>query len=153
MTSGGGAGGAGSSIEWKRQRTAVTVIAGPPMATVVRSGGGDEADASVSTREVDGEWDVACESKRGDRWCSIASRSAKSAARRCSGGRRRTARPRSEDAVYTAVADCGAKSIEANWPGKRTVTRAGTCGRYLVDAVCAARAHSRSRAKRGSAAT
>ena len=118
---------------------AVTVIAGPPMATVVMSGGGDVADASVST--VDGEWDLACESKRGNhlvfdresireignttlfRWAAA------------------DGAPESEDAVYTAVADCSAKSIEARWPGKRTVTRAGPCGRHLVDAVCAARAH------------
>ena len=44
--------------------------------------------------------------------------------------------PQADGPVYTAVADCGAKSIEASWPGKRTVTRAGTCGRHLVDAVC-----------------
>ena len=118
--------------------TAVTVIAGPPMVTGVMSGG-DEADTSVST--VDGEWDLACESKRGNhlvfdrdsireignttlfRWAAA------------------DGAPESEDAVYTAVADCSAKSIEARWPAKRTVTRAGTCGRHLVNAVCAARAH------------
>ena len=121
--------------------TAVTVIAGPPVGTVSMSGG-DEADASVSTQaQVDGAWDLACESKRGNhmvfdrdsireignetlfRWAAAESA------------------PESEDAVYTAVADCHAKSIEAHWPGKRTATRVGTCGRHLVDAVCAARAH------------
>jgi hypothetical protein len=115
----------------------VTVIAGP-----VSMSGGDEADASMSTQsQVDGSWDLACESKRGNhmvfdrdsireigsttlfRWAAAESA------------------PESEAAVYTAVADCRAKSIEAHWPGKRTVTRAGTCGRHLVDAVCAARAH------------
>ena len=119
--------------------TAVTVIAGPPTVTVAMSGGGNGGDASVST--VDGEWDLACESKRGNhlvfdresireignttlfRWAAA------------------DGAPESEDAVYTAVADCSAKSIEARWPGKRTVTRVGTCGRHLVDAVCAARAH------------
>jgi hypothetical protein len=120
---------------------AVTVIAGPPVGTVSMSGG-DEADASVSTQaQVDGAWDLACESKRGNhmvfdrdsireignetlfRWAAADSA------------------PESEDAVYTAVADCHAKSIEAHWPGKRTATRVGTCGRHLVDAVCAARAH------------
>jgi len=119
---------------------AVTVIAGPPVATAtVAMSGGEAGDASVST--VDGEWDLACESKRGNhlvfdresireignttlfRWAAA------------------DGAPESDDAVYTAVADCGAKSIEARWPGKRTVTRAGTCGRHLVDAVCAARAH------------
>ena len=120
---------------------AVTVIAGPPVGTVSMSGG-DEADASVSTQsQLDGSWDLACESKRGNhmvfdrdsireignetlfRWAAAESA------------------PESEDAVYTAVADCHAKSIEAHWPGKRTATRVGTCGRHLIDAVCAARAH------------
>lgn len=120
---------------------AVTVIAGPPLGTVSMSGG-DEADASASTQsQLEGSWDLACESKRGNhmvfdrdsireignetlfRWAAAESA------------------PESEDAVYTAVADCHAKSIEAHWPGKRTATRAGTCGRHLIDAVCAARAH------------
>jgi hypothetical protein len=114
---------------------AVTVIAGPPVMS-----GGDDAEASASVgSSVDGAWDLACESKRGNhlvfdrdsireigsttlfRWAATESA------------------PESEDAVYTAVADCRAKSIEAHWPGKRTATRAGTCGRHLVDAVCAAR--------------
>jgi hypothetical protein len=117
--------------------TAVTVIAGPPVGTVSMSGG--DADAEVSA--VEGEWNLACESKRGShlvfdresireignttlfRWAAA------------------DGAPESEDAVYTAVADCRAKSIEAHWPGKRTATRAGTCGRHLVDAVCAAHAH------------
>src|ERR1051325_1031368 len=39
----------------------VTVIAGPV------SMGGDQADASMSTQSgVDGSWDLACESKRGN---------------------------------------------------------------------------------------
>jgi hypothetical protein len=127
-----------SSVASSGNETAVTVIAGPPIGTVSMSGGGD-ADAEVST--VEGEWNLACESKRGNhlvfdresireignttlfRWAA-----AKGA-------------PESEDAVYTAVADCRAKSIEAHWPGKRTVTRAGTCGRHLVEAVCSVRAH------------
>src|SRR5262245_57414623 len=45
---------------------AVTVIAGPPVGTVSMSGG-DEADASVPTQSpVEGSWDLACESKRGN---------------------------------------------------------------------------------------
>ena len=127
--------------ESSRGGAAVTVIAGPPVGTVSMSGG-DEVDASGSTQsQVDGAWDLACESKRGNhmvfdrdsireignetlfRWAAADSA------------------PESEDAVYTAVADCHAKSIEAHWPGKRTATRAGTCGRHLIDAVCAARAH------------
>ena len=118
---------------------AVTVIAGPP---VVSMGGGDEADASMSTSsQVEGSWDLACESKRGNHMVfdrdSIREIGGTTLFRWAAAG----SAPQSEDAVYTAVADCHAKSIEAHWPGKRTVTRAGTCGRHLVDAVCAARTH------------
>jgi hypothetical protein len=147
--------------------TAVTVIAGPPVGTVGRVGerglclresiaggsepcqgsevamsGGGEADASMSTQSpVDGAWDVACESKRGHRMVfdrdSIREIGSTTLFRWAAAARA----PESEDAVYTAVADCRAKSIEAHWPGKRTATRAGTCGRHLVEAVCAAREH------------
>jgi hypothetical protein len=120
---------------------AVTVIAGPPMGTV-SMGGGDEADASVSTQsQIDGSWDLACESKRGNHMVfdrdSIREIGDATLFRWAAAG----SAPESEDAVYTAVADCHAKSIEAHWPGKRTATRAGTCGRHLVEAVCAARVH------------
>ena len=121
--------------------TAVTVIAGPPVGTVSMSGG-DEAEASMSTQSpVEGVWDVACESKRGHRMVfdrdSIREIGSTTLFRWAAAD----GAPESEDAVYTAVADCSAKSIEAHWPGKRTATRAGTCGRHLVEAVCAARAH------------
>jgi len=116
-------------------KTVVTVIAGPPIGTV--------SNASVSTTQsqVEGEWDLACESKRGHHMVfdreSISEIGNATLFRWAAAERA----PESEDAVYTAVADCGAKSIEANWPGKRTATRAGTCGRHLVEAVCAARTH------------
>ena len=118
---------------------AVTVIAGPP---VVSMSGGDEADASMSTSsQVEGSWDLACESKRGNHMVfdrdSIREIGNETLFRWAAAG----SAPESEDAVYTAVADCRAKSIEAHWPGKRTATRAGTCGRHLVEAVCAARTH------------
>jgi len=120
---------------------AVTVIAGPPVGTVSMSGG-DQADASMSTQsQVEGSWDLACESKRGNHMVfdrdSIREIGSETLFRWAAAG----SAPESEDAVYTAVADCHAKSIEAHWPGKRTATRAGTCGRHLVDAVCAARTH------------
>src|SRR6266496_2534804 len=120
---------------------AVTVIAGPPVGTVSMSGG-DEADASASTQsQLEGSWDLACESKRGNHMVfdrdSIREIGNETLFRWAAAG----SAPESEDAVYTAVADCHAKSIEAHWPGKRTATRAGTCGRHLVEAVCAARAH------------
>jgi hypothetical protein len=50
--------------------------------------------------------------------------------------------PRTEGHVYTAVVDCRQKTIEAAWPGKRSDTRVGTCGRRLVDAVCDLAQHS-----------
>ena len=127
----------------------VTVIAGPPVGTVSMGGGGDDANASMSTTQatqspqssLEGEWDLACESKRGNHLVfdrgSIREIGNATLFRWAAADRA----PESEDAVYTAVADCSAKSIEAHWPGKRTPTRAGTCGRHLVDAVCAARAH------------
>jgi hypothetical protein len=129
----------------------VTVIAGPPVGTVSMGGAGagagagggrEDADASMSTQsQVEGEWDLACESKRGNHLVfdreSIREIGSATLFRWAAADRA----PESEDAVYTAVADCSAKSIEAHWPGKRTVTRAGTCGRHLVEAVCAARAH------------
>ena len=121
---------------------AVTVIAGPPVGTVSMSGG-DQADAAMSSQQsqVEGSWDVACESKRGNHMVfdrdSIREIGGTTLFRWAAAG----SAPESEDAVYTAVADCHAKSIEAHWPGKRTVTRAGTCGRILVDTVCAARTH------------
>ena len=142
-----GAGAAASSDDSgsNGSKTVVTVIAGPPIGTVSTGAGGErsEADASMSTTQsqVEGEWDLACESKRGHhlvfdresiREIGNATLFRWAAAERA---------PESEDAVYTAVADCGAKSIEAHWPGKRTATRAGTCGRHLVEAVCAARTH------------
>jgi hypothetical protein len=42
------------------------------------------------------------------------------------------------DQIFTAVVNCREKSIEAAWPGRRRETYAGTCGRGLVEAVCAA---------------
>ena len=115
----------------------MTVIAGPPIGTVSMSGGGEGADAST----VDGAWDLACESKRGNHLVfdreSIREIGSTTLFRWAAAD----GAPESEDAVYTAVADCRAKSIEAHWPGKRTATRAGTCGRHLVEAVCAAREH------------
>jgi len=129
--------GAASSDSGSEGGSAVTVIAGPPIGTVSMSGGGVEgADAST----VDGAWDVACESKRGNHLVfdreSIREIGSTTLFRWAAAD----GTPESEDAVYTAVADCRAKSIEARWPGKRTATRAGTCGRHLVDAVCAVRA-------------
>jgi hypothetical protein len=120
---------------------AVSAVAGPAMALAAAP---DAAPASAE--EVDdsavapGDWDVACEREQGDRlvfdrgsvrelggatlfrWAPVAG-----------------AAPQADGIIYTAVADCREKSVEASWPGKRRETTSGTCGRDLVDAVCSAR--------------
>jgi hypothetical protein len=121
--------------------TAAEVVAGPPVGTAGPSGG---ALMSVATTEDDdsapGAWDVACEREAGDRLVFD-----RDSVREMGGGTLfRWAPtggivPNADDTIYTAVADCRQKSIEASWPGKRSETRAGTCGRHLVDAVCASR--------------
>ena len=136
----GGQGGMERVANESSGEAVVTVTAGPPVGTVSMSGG-DEADASMTQSLVEGSWDLACESKRGNHMVfdrdSIREIGSATLFRWAAAD----SAPESEDAVYTAVADCHAKSIEAHWPGKRTATRAGTCGRHLVEAVCAARAH------------
>jgi hypothetical protein len=119
---------------------AVMVVAGPPIGTQ------GAADAPLTSAEAGeqsiapGDWDVACERGEGNRlmfdrdsvrelggatlfrWAPVAG-----------------AAPQADGVIYTAVADCREKSVEASWPGKRRETRSGTCGRFLVDAVCSAR--------------
>jgi len=137
---GGEQSGVASSESGNDSGSAVTVIAGPPIGTVPMSGGGV---VGAEASSVDGAWDLACESKRGNHLVfdreSIREIGSTTLFRWAAAD----GAPESEDAVYTAVADCRAKSIEARWPGKRTATRAGTCGRHLVDAVCAASAQVR----------
>jgi hypothetical protein len=122
-------------------RGTTEVVAGPPIGTAGPSSG---ALMSVTASEDDGsapgEWDVACEREAGDRLVFD-----RESVREMGGGTLfRWAptggiTPSADDTIYTAVADCHEKSIEASWPGKRSETRAGTCGRHLVDAVCASR--------------
>jgi hypothetical protein len=121
--------------------TAAEVVAGPPVGTTGPSRG---ALMSVTTTEDDdaapGDWDVACEREAGDRLVFD-----RQSVREMGGGTLfRWAPtggivPNVDDTIYTAVADCREKSIEASWPGKRSETRAGTCGRHLVEAVCGSR--------------
>ena len=117
----------------------VTVIAGPPVMSMSRGDDAAVSQSAESQSSIDGAWDLACESKRGNHLVfdrdSIREIGSTTLFRWAAAD----GAPESEAAVYTAVADCRAKSIEAHWPGKRTATRAGTCGRHLVDAVCAAR--------------
>jgi len=132
-----GGGGAVEAVNDDRgNEGAVEVTAGPAFAAMPLMSG--ESNAADDEGQGDGAWDVACERKRGShllfdrqsvrelggttlfRWAPAEGEA-----------------PVAGAAVYTAVADCRAKSIEARWPGKRTQTRAGTCGRHMVEAVCA----------------
>jgi hypothetical protein len=138
----GSVGGVGS-VGWMAagNRGTTEVVAGPPIGTVGPSRG---ALMSVTATEDDeaapGEWDVACEREAGDRLVFD-----RDSVREMGGGMLfRWAptggiAPNADDTIYTAVADCHGKSIEASWPGKRSETRAGTCGRHLVEAVCSSR--------------
>jgi hypothetical protein len=131
------------NVGWTRAdaRSTTEVVAGPPIGTAGPSRG---ALMSVTAPEDDeaasGAWDVACEREAGDRLVFD-----RDSVREMGGGTLfRWAptggiTPSADDTIYTAVADCHEKSIEASWPGKRSETRAGTCGRHLVDAVCASR--------------
>jgi len=107
---------------------------GPSRGTLMSVAGTEEANAAP------GDWDVACEREAGDRLVfdrkSLHELGGATLFRWAPTG---GVVPNNDDTIYTAVADCRAKSIEATWPGKRSETRAGTCGRHLVDAVCAAR--------------
>jgi hypothetical protein len=135
----GGGGAEAVNEDLGSQEAAVKVTAGPAFASMpLMSGDADTAQGNDDEGQGEGAWDVACERKRGNhllfdrqsvrelggttlfRWAPADGEA-----------------PVAGAAVYTAVADCRAKSIEARWPGKRTQTRAGTCGRHMVEAVCA----------------
>jgi hypothetical protein len=134
-----------AASETRAGDTTVMVVAGPPMGTA----NGDSIDRELATIDDEGmesvapgDWDVACLRKRGSKL--VIDR--ESVRELGSGTLFRWAAPSGElpetsEPIYTAVADCHAKSIEASWPGKRTPTRAGTCGRFLVEAACAAVSH------------
>jgi hypothetical protein len=99
---------------------------------------------TVTVSEVDaapGSWDVACVREQGDRLVfdrgSVREMGSETLFRWAPTER---SAPASEDTIYTALADCSGKTIEATWPGKRTETRDGTCGRHLIEAACAVRA-------------
>jgi hypothetical protein len=122
-------------------RGSAEVVAGPPIGTVGPSRGSLMSVAATEDDEAaPGDWDVACERETGDRLVfdrgSVREMGATTLFRWAPTG---GVVPNADDTIYTAVADCREKSIEASWPGKRSETRAGTCGRHLVDAVCAAR--------------
>lgn len=119
----------------------IEIVAGPPIGTWGPSHG---ALMSVTASEVEaapGDWNVACEREAGDRLVfdreSVRELGGETLFRWAPTD---GSAPAGDDTIYTALADCRGKTIEASWPGKRTETRAGTCGRHLVEAVCGARA-------------
>ena len=137
-----GVGGEGN-VGWTAAdtRSATEVVAGPPIGTAGPSRGALMSVTATEDQEAaPGAWDVACEREAGDRLVFD-----RDSVREMGGGTLfRWAptggiAPSADDTIYTAVADCHEKSIEASWPGKRSETRAGTCGRHLVEAVCASR--------------
>jgi hypothetical protein len=96
-------------------------------------------DESADDAAAGGQWQIACEIKSGsalvfDR-TSLREYGAMTLFR-WSAPRTRIAGP--GDQIFTAVVNCREKTIEAAWPGRRRETYAGTCGRGLVEAVCAA---------------
>jgi len=114
-----------------------------------------ESEAAQGEWESDGmsvsapaAWEVACRIKSGssllfDR-ASVREYGAMTLFR-WSAPRART--PGAGARIFTGVANCREKTIEAAWPGRSRETRAGTCGRGLVDAVCAAAAQASSPAR------
>jgi hypothetical protein len=120
----------------------VRVVAGPPVGTVDGNRSDWVMDDTEMSAVAPGDWDVACERKQGSHL--VFDRASVRELGRATLFRWSApsgSMPDSEDAIYTAVADCRQMSIEPTWPGKRTPTRAGTCGRHLVEAVCASRMH------------
>jgi hypothetical protein len=127
-------GGAEAASEDRGGEGSVTVTAGPAFAAMPLAG----AEQAVTAGDGEGAWDVACERKRGSHLVfdrqSVRELGGTTLFRWAAAD---GTEPETGATVYTAVADCRAKSIEARWPGKRTQTRVGTCGRHMIEAVCA----------------
>jgi hypothetical protein len=100
---------------------------------------GDGADDQSDASSPRGKWEIACEIKNGS--ALVFDRASlrdygEVTLFRWSAPRARVAIPGEQ--IFTALVDCREKTIEAAWPGRRRETYAGTCGRGLVEAVCAA---------------
>jgi len=119
----------------------VGIVAAAPAPSSDSAAQSDEAlnDILSSDASSAGQWQIACEIKSGsalvfDR-ASLREYGTMTLFR-WSAPRTRVAAP--GDEIFTAVVNCREKTIEAAWPGRRRETYAGTCGRGLVEAVCAA---------------
>jgi hypothetical protein len=102
-------------------------------------GAADASDIASDSSWAPGRWEIACEIKNGSalvfdraslreygpvtlfRWSAPPTRVAGPGER-----------------IFTGVVNCREKTIEAAWPGRSRETYAGTCGRGLLEAVCAA---------------
>ncbi len=130
-----------------RTEEAVSILEPPAVMTAAHEeDGAAEGEAAQSVAPSD--WGVACLRKQGGELvfdCGSVRELGGATLFRWSATE--TA-PEADPAIYTAVVDCRAKTIEATWPGKRTATRAGSCGRHLVEAVCATSASKAHRAAR-----
>jgi hypothetical protein len=132
----------GNAIEdldrWQGERAA-TERRAEELASALAPAAAETEAAAMQSLPVEQEtaWDVACERKQGGELVFD-----RTSVRELGGATlfrwSATETAPEAPAIYTAVVDCRAKTIEARWPGKRTTTRAGSCGRHLIDAVCAA---------------
>jgi len=123
-----------TGVDIEADEVEVGIVPAPASSEEASNGDILSSDASSA-----GEWQIACEIKSGsalvfDR-ASLREYGAMTLVR-WSAPRTRIAAP--GDEIFTAVVNCREKTIEAAWPGRRRETYAGTCGRGLVEAVCAA---------------
>ena len=132
---------ASSSVE--EDEIEAGIVAAAPSSGDVSSQSDDASTAPASSdASAAGQWQIACEIKTGsalvfDR-ASLREYGTMTLFR-WSAPHARVAGP--GDQIFTAVVNCREKTIEAAWPGRRRETYAGTCGRGLVEAVCAASEH------------
>lgn len=113
-------------------------------------GDGEETTGTEmsSSDPAPGEWETACQMKSGSALMfDRASLREYGAVTLFRWSAPRAHAPVVDERVFTGVANCREKTIEASWPGKSRETHAGTCGRGLVEAVCAAAGQAVSPAK------
>jgi hypothetical protein len=114
-----------------------------------RADGDVQSGDAIAAGDDGGDWELGCQIKLGDALlfdrASVREYGAVTLFRWTAAADAGT--PDTNPRIFTAVANCREKTIEASWPGKNRETRAGTCGRGLIEAVCAAAAQTSSAAK------